>query len=78
MILFPTGVFFLQVELQDLILKLTEYLKNGPYLEKLIEEMMQPIKTTFDIIHTSFFPYFNIILTLLLGKLTDTPTVCTV
>ena len=56
---------------------LTEYLRNGPYLEKLLEEMVHPVKNSFDLIHTSFFPYLNTIITLILGKLTNKPTVCT-
>jgi len=56
---------------------LTEYLRNGPYLESVLELMKKPPKISFDLIHTSFYPYFNIILTLLLGKLSNKPTVCT-
>ena len=56
---------------------LIEYLRNGPYLENLLEMMARPTKFSFDLVHTSFFPYFNTILTLMLGKLTNKPTVCT-
>ncbi len=56
---------------------LTEYLRNGPYLEDFLEGLAHPSKITLDLIHTSFFPYFNTILTLMLGKLTNKPTVCT-
>jgi len=56
---------------------LIEYLRNGPYLENFLEIMARPTNISFDIIHTSFFPYFNTILTLMLGKLTNKPTVCT-
>ncbi len=56
---------------------LVDYLRNGPYLENLLENMARPTKISFDLIHTSFFPYFNTILTLMLGKLTNKPTVCT-
>jgi len=56
---------------------LIEYLRNGPFLENLLENMERPTKISFDLIHTSFFPYFNTILTLMLGKLTNKPTVCT-
>lgn len=56
---------------------LTEYLRNGPYLENFLELMKQPSKISFDLIHTSFYPYFNTILTLMLGKLSNKPTVCT-
>jgi glycosyltransferase involved in cell wall biosynthesis len=66
---------YMNLELSDRCL--TEYLKNGPYLEKFLEAMEHLVKNPFDLIHTSFFPYFNTILTLMLGKLTDRPTVCT-
>jgi len=56
---------------------LIEYLRNGPYLEKFLENMAHPTKISFDLIHTSFLPYFNTILTLMLGNLTNKPTVCT-
>ena len=63
------------LELSDTCL--AEYLRNGPYLENFLEEIGHPSKISFDLIHTSFFPYFNTVLTLMLGKLTDKPTVCT-
>jgi len=56
---------------------LIEYLRNGPFLENLLETMASSPNISFDLIHTSFFPYFNTILTLMLGKLTNKPTVCT-
>ena len=56
---------------------LIEYLRNGPFLENLLENMACPTKISFDLVHTTFFPYFNTILTLMLGKLTNKPTVCT-
>ena len=56
---------------------LIEYLRNGPYLENFLEKIAPPIKISFDLVHTTFFPYFNTILTLMLGKLTNKPTVCT-
>jgi len=56
---------------------LAEYLRNGPYLETLLEDLAHFPKVSFDLIHTSFFPYFNTILTLMLGNLTNKPTVCT-
>jgi len=66
---------YVDLELSDECL--IEYLRNGPYLEKLLEEMVHPVKNSFDLIHTSFFPYLNTILTLILGKLSNKPTVCT-
>ncbi|MFX1287463.1 MAG: glycosyltransferase family 4 protein [Promethearchaeota archaeon] len=56
---------------------LIEYLRNGPYLENLLEKMVYPPKISFDLIHSSFYPYFNTILTLMLAKIVNKPTVCT-
>ncbi len=56
---------------------LIEFLKNGPYLDSLIEKIEFPINFTFDLIHTTFFPYFNLLIALMLGKLINKPTVCT-
>jgi len=69
-----------EVSYEDLELSdecLIEYLRNGPYLENFLEKIAPPIKISFDLVHTTFFPYFNTILTLMLGKLTNKPTVCT-
>lgn len=69
-----------EVSYEDLELSdecLIEYLRNGPYLENFLEKIARPIKISFDLVHTTFFPYFNTILTLMLGKLTNKPTVCT-
>jgi len=69
-----------EVSYKDLELSdecLIEYLRNGPYLENLLENMARSTNISFDLIHTSFFPYFNTILTLMLGKLTNKPTVIT-
>lgn len=56
---------------------LIEYLKNGPYLENLLKELTHTNKISFDLIHSCFYPYFNLILILMLGKLTNKPTICT-
>ncbi|GAH78908.1 unnamed protein product, partial [marine sediment metagenome] len=56
---------------------LIEFLKNGPYLEDIIEKLPHSTKFSFDLIHTTFFPYFNLITSLILGKLINKPTVCT-
>ena len=58
---------------------LIEYLKNGPYLIGFFEDLTHK-KTYFkksDLIHTTFYPYFNLILTLYLGKFLKLPTICT-
>jgi len=52
---------------------LRDILKNGPY----ITEFLNSLKIKYDLIHTTFFPYFNLILGLIIGKKLDKPTVCT-
>lgn len=56
---------------------LIEFLKNGPYLDSLIEKIKLPTNFSFDLIHTTFFPYFNLLIALMLGKIINKPTVCT-
>lgn len=56
---------------------LIEFLKNGPYLDSLIEKMKLPTNFSPDLIHTTFFPYFNLLIALMLGKILNKPTVCT-
>ncbi|MHA2290014.1 MAG: glycosyltransferase family 4 protein, partial [Promethearchaeota archaeon] len=67
--------FYRDLGLSDECLK--GYLRNGPYLENFLKEMIHFSKNSFSLIHTTFFPYFNTILTLILGKLANKPTVCT-
>ena len=56
---------------------LTEFLKNGPYLDSLIEKIKLPTNFSLDLIHATFFPYFNLLIALILGKILNKPTVCT-
>jgi len=56
---------------------LIEFLKNGPYLDSLIEKIKLPTNFSPDLIHTTFFPYFNLLIALMLGKILNKPTVCT-
>ncbi|MGV9172526.1 MAG: glycosyltransferase family 4 protein [Promethearchaeia archaeon] len=58
---------------------LLEYLYNGPYLKDFFNiwnEKKSEVHS-YDLIHTTFYPYFNLILTLYLGRILDIPTVCT-
>ncbi|MFX0074660.1 MAG: glycosyltransferase family 4 protein [Candidatus Hermodarchaeota archaeon] len=64
-----------ELELTDECLK--EYLRNGPYLETLLENLKGFTSLSFDMVHSCFYPYFNIILALMLGKLADKPAICT-
>ena len=56
---------------------LTEFLKNGPYLDSLLEKLKLQTNLSFDLIHTTFFPYFNLLIALMIGKIINKPTVCT-
>ena len=67
--------FYKTLQLSDKCL--TEFLKNGPYLDSLIENIKLPTNNSFDLVHTTFFPYFNLLITLMLGKILNKPTVCT-
>ena len=63
------------LNLSDDCLKL--FLKNGPYLFDLIEHFLNSKNQNYDLAHTAFFPYFNLIITLITGKLFKIPTICT-
>ncbi|MFX1356610.1 MAG: glycosyltransferase family 4 protein [Promethearchaeota archaeon] len=52
-------------------------LNNGPYLEELLVDFISSKKLKYDLIHTIFYPYFNILIALILGKEINKPTVCT-
>lgn len=56
---------------------LVKYLSNGPYLNGIFDSFLNDTKTNFDLIHTAFFPYFNLIIALIIGKLINSPTICT-
>ena len=53
------------------------FLRNGPFLHELVEKLIKRQFKNYDLIHTTFFPYFNLIISLLLGKFLNIPTVCT-
>ncbi|MBN1800073.1 MAG: glycosyltransferase family 4 protein [Candidatus Lokiarchaeota archaeon] len=56
---------------------LDEILKNGPFLLSAINYFYNLDEFKFDLIHTTYFPYFNIILSLILGKKFEVPVVIT-
>ncbi|MBD3196913.1 MAG: glycosyltransferase [Candidatus Lokiarchaeota archaeon] len=55
---------------------LKKFIENGPYIKDLIPNFINNQKE-YDLIHTTFFPYFNLILTLIMGRNLNIPTVCT-
>ena len=52
-------------------------LRNGPYLEALLKHFIKDKTAKYDLIHTTFFPYFNLIISLIIGTHISIPTVCT-
>lgn len=63
------------LNLSDMCLK--KYLENGPYNVELFEYFLKQENYNYDLIHATFFPYFNLIISLMVGKLINKPTVCT-
>lgn len=56
---------------------LSQLLKNGPYLKEIIDNFLNYKQKDYDIIHTTFFPYFNLVIALLIGKILKKPVICT-
>jgi len=63
------------LQLSDEIL--CETLKNGPYLKEIVNKFLNYKQKDYDIIHTTFFPYFNLVIALLIGKILKKPVICT-
>ena len=54
-----------------------KFLQNGPFLKDL-DDFFEKNKThDFDIVHTTFYPYFNLILSLMIAKRLNVPVICT-
>jgi glycosyltransferase involved in cell wall biosynthesis len=56
---------------------LSKFLTNGPYFNDIFDYILDAKKVDFSLIHAAFFPYFNLIITLIIGKLINRPTICT-
>ncbi|MBN1215250.1 MAG: glycosyltransferase family 4 protein [Candidatus Lokiarchaeota archaeon] len=55
-----------------------KFIQNGPYLEEFIYKIEnREISEEYDLIHSTFFPYFNLLIGLILGKKIGKPTICT-
>jgi len=52
-------------------------LRNGPYLGNLLDYLFNKQNLNYDLIHTTFFPYFNCIISLIIGNFIKKPTICT-
>ena len=53
------------------------FIRNGPYLEELLDFLLNKPDLNYDLIHTTFFPYFNCLISLIIGTLINKPTICT-
>lgn len=56
---------------------LIEFIQNGPYMNNLIGELYDKNSFDYDLIHTTFYPYLNLLISLILGLRHDVPVVCT-
>ncbi len=66
--------------LNTLIIKdevLKAFIANGPYLGDLLENLLKKPELNYDLIHTTFFPYFNCIISLIIGISINKPVICT-
>jgi glycosyltransferase involved in cell wall biosynthesis len=63
------------LNLNDATLEL--FIKNGPYLEDLLELFLNKPDMNYELIHSTFFPYFNCIISLIIGTLLKKPKICT-
>jgi len=61
--------------LRDEVLK--PFIANGPYLGDLLENLLKKPDLNYDLIHTTFFPYFNCIISLIIGISINKPVICT-
>ncbi|MHA1383176.1 MAG: glycosyltransferase, partial [Candidatus Helarchaeota archaeon] len=64
------NIKFLNFKLIDII----KFLQNGPFSPNLFRALL---KQHGDLIHSIAIPYFNVLLTLIAGKLKKIPTICT-
>lgn len=65
---------FKELNLNEKTIK--KYLNNGPYLPNLIDFLIKN-QADFDLIHSTYYPYFNLIIALIIGNKINKPTICT-
>lgn len=56
---------------------LERFVENGPFLEGLIEFFLKKPEIRYNAIHTTFFPYFNLIESLIIGRYFEIPVIIT-
>ncbi|MFX0105019.1 MAG: glycosyltransferase family 4 protein [Candidatus Hodarchaeota archaeon] len=59
---------------EDCVIKL---IQNGPYLGDLLDFFLKKPDLNYDLIHATFFPYFNLLISLIIGTLIKKPKICT-
>ena len=69
------NILNVKLELSDECLK--HFLENGPFTKSLFNFVKNKPQKNYDLIHTTFFPYFNLIISLWAGKVFKKPVVCT-
>jgi len=52
-------------------------IRNGPYLGDLLDYLLKKQDLNYDLIHTTYFPYFNCVISLIIGTFIKKPTICT-
>lgn len=53
------------------------FINNGPNICEVLDFCKNKIKNKYDLIHTTYLPYLNVLLSLILGKMWSIPTICT-
>ncbi|KKN69678.1 hypothetical protein LCGC14_0438680 [marine sediment metagenome] len=67
--------FFNALNLKEDCVK--KIIRNGPFLGNLLDFFIENKTLNYDLVHSTFFPYFNLIISLIVGKIKEIPTVCT-
>ncbi|MFX1409656.1 MAG: glycosyltransferase family 4 protein [Promethearchaeota archaeon] len=56
---------------------LIKFIENGPYMQDLINFFLNEQTLNYDLVHATFYPYFNLINALLIGNIIKKPKICT-
>jgi len=54
-----------------------KFVQNGPYIGNMIDFFLNEKRFNYDLVHSTFYPYFNLILSLIIGNCINKPTICT-
>ncbi len=67
--------FFKKLNISRDVLK--SFIENGPNICEVLDYCETEIKDKYDLIHTTYIPYLNVLLSLIMGKMWRIPTICT-